>query len=228
MAVRLVPGQTPAQVAVQRHRVEDRLEWVVRRLHLGLQGLGPVVPGGERLVAGTETVRLVVGQDEAAVAQADDEVQAPRQVPTQDPAERGVAQACGVAGHGVLRRQVGLEEVGQVDHVQGGTGLVAPGERDLEPELVQPVAFGHVAQRDAVDQRTERGRDGRAEARHHRVGVPQVHVVPRHLVFECTAERRRGGPGSSNCVRSKTLCTTVPTRAPPGMALSRRGTDRAA
>ena len=49
VAVGVVARQPPAQVAVQRDGVEQRLQRVVRLLHLRGQRGGAVVPGGQRL-----------------------------------------------------------------------------------------------------------------------------------------------------------------------------------
>ena len=76
----VVTGEAPAQVAVQGDGVQERLQRVVGRDHLGLEGVGPVVPGRQRLLGRAQLVRLVVGQEEAVAREAEHEVEAPRQV----------------------------------------------------------------------------------------------------------------------------------------------------
>ena len=116
--VGVIVGQAPAQVAVQRHRVEQGLQRVVGGDHFGLQRGGAVVPGGQRLPRRTQLVGLVVGQDEAVARQAEHEVEAPRQIPPKGPVETGVAQVRGVACHRIVLGQVLVQEVRHSPDVQ--------------------------------------------------------------------------------------------------------------
>ena len=63
MDVWVVAWLAPAQVAVQRDPVKQRLQRVVRLDHRGLECLGAVVPRGQRLVVTAKTVGLEVDDE---------------------------------------------------------------------------------------------------------------------------------------------------------------------
>lgn len=68
MPVRVVVGETPAQVAVQRGKIEQGLQRVVRALHRLCERGGPIVPGAELLSVGAEPIALVVDKGVAGRA----------------------------------------------------------------------------------------------------------------------------------------------------------------
>ena len=57
-------------------------------------------------------------------------------------------------------------------------GLIAAGEGQLEPELVEPVRAGDVTQPHPVDQRPERRLDRRAQPAHRLVRVAEIDRAP--------------------------------------------------
>ena len=70
MALRVVVGQPPAQVAVQHDGVEQGLERVVRVQHRVGHQRGRVVEGGQRALRVAELVGLVVDDDIAMLVTA--------------------------------------------------------------------------------------------------------------------------------------------------------------
>ena len=177
--VRVVAAQPPAQVAVQRHRVEQRLEPVVRVLHLGRQRGGPVVPGAQRLARRGEPVRLVVGDREAPARQPQDEVQAAGEEAAHGVAQARVRQPRRVAGQRVAGRQVLGQHGGDRAQRERAGRVVAADQRQLEAELVEPVRARDVAQPQVADERPERRLDRRRQALHDVLGVAELDPAPR-------------------------------------------------
>ena len=110
-----VVGQPPAQEAVQRHAVEQRLERVVGVDHRGGEALGGVVRGGEGFGGRAEPVGLVVDDDEAGAGQPQHGVDAAGEVAAQRlVGERRVGQEIGVAREGVVGGEVGAQQRGDL------------------------------------------------------------------------------------------------------------------
>ena len=142
---RVVAREPPAQVAVQRDGVEQRLQPVVGAFHLLGQRRRPVVPGRERLAGRGEPVRLVVDDVERAV-QPQREVDAAGQVAAHRRAQVRVAQPVRVARERIARREVAAQDVADRARRHGADRRVTARQRQLEVQLVQPVRARHVAQ----------------------------------------------------------------------------------
>ena len=105
MAVRRVPGQPPAQIPVQRDRVQQRLQPVVRATHLLCQHVRSVVRKREWLARWAEPVRLVVDDGEPRGGRAPNprhEVDAPGEESPDLRPQRRVLEARGVSGHRIV------------------------------------------------------------------------------------------------------------------------------
>ena len=175
-----VARQPPAQVAVQRDGVEQRLEAVVRVGHLGAERGRAVVPGGQVLARQREPVGLVVDDGEALAGEPQDEVDAAREVAAHARAQARVEQALRVARQRVARRRVRAHHVGDRGQRQRRAArVVAADQRQLEVELVEPVGARDVAQRDAARHRPQRRLDRRAQARDDAREVAELDPPPR-------------------------------------------------
>ena len=145
-------------------------------------GIGPVVPRRQRLPRRAQPVGLVVGDDEAVARQAEDEVEAPGQVPAQGPVERGVAQVRGVAGppdrragrcsssrsarSPTCRLAVGVSPpTSGISKVSSSSRSPRPMSRSRTPSTIGPSGLSMAAHRPDDDL----------------LGVAQVHVAPGQL-----------------------------------------------
>ena len=70
------------------------------------------------------------------------------------------------------------EDVGDRPERQPARRIVAPGQRQLEPELVEAVPPPEVPEPQAPETRPERGLDRRLQAGDHRLRVPDPHLRP--------------------------------------------------
>ncbi len=224
MHIGVVVPQPPTEVPMEGDGVEEGLQRVVGGDHFGLQRVGPVVPGGQRLAGRAQLVGLVVGQKEAIAGQAEDEVEAPRQVAPEGPAEDGVAEVRGVAGDRIVLGEVLVQEVGDGPEVQARRGRVrrrpagsrrsarraGPPGRCRAAQCRRPSGRGGSRWRHTGPRRPPRCRPGSRCARPPRRPAPSSPSAARS--------------GSSNSVCSNTPWMTVPTSAPPGMSASCRGT----
>ena len=210
VALGRVARQPPAQVAVQRDGVEQRLEPVVRVRHLGAERGRAVVPGGQVLARQREPVRLVVDDREAVAAEPQDEVDAAREVAAHVRAQPRVEQALRVARQRIARRRVRAQHVRDRGQRQRRAArVVAADQRQLEVELVEPVGARDVPQGDAARQRPQRRLDRRAQPGDHAREVAELDPPPRLCGRDLRdqlrrrdpaprspATRRRGGPAS--------------------------------
>ena len=163
MAFRVVAqAEPPAQIAVQGHAVQHRLQRVVTVCHRRRQQVGSV--GGER-ISGAElvqAVRLVVDDDEPRLITAD--------------AEHGVDRAGEPSGQfGDRQRRGQLVAVGAQRIVRrqraGENGADLGGhdprriEREVEGQLGEAIGRRKIAESAAVEQVAERRVDRRQQAR---------------------------------------------------------------
>ena len=214
MALGVIAAQPPAQVAVQRRGVQQRLQAVVRALHLRRERRGAVVPGGQRLAGRGQPVRLVVGDRERAPRPARRGRCCRSGSRARSPAGRG-PRAVGVPGERVVGGQMRAQHRGDRARREPPVGLVAADERQLERQLVEPVRARDVAQPQPADERPERRLDRRAQPGDRsspgRRCPPAAAPVPRR---RCARARRRGRPRRSRSPRS-TVWANVP-NAPAG------------
>ena len=162
MGGRVVTGQPPSQVAVQRDSVQQGLQRVVRAEHRARQPGGRIVGGGELAGAGcrrTQPVGLVVDDDEARRAVGARHPQHDVEAAGEEPTQRLIAQH-GITEPGPVRQQrVGRLPAGQVPgdqrpecaEAQVTTRPVAARDRQLEAELGQPVTRRDVTQPQPVE-----------------------------------------------------------------------------
>ena len=140
VAVGVVARQPPAQVAVQRDGVEQRLQPVVGALHLGRAArAGRWCQAVSSSPGPAQPVRLVV-DDREPVAERERRGRCCRSGSRARSApQRGVVEPVGVAGERVAGRQVRAQHRGDRVQRQPPGRRVAAGERQLEVELVEPV-----------------------------------------------------------------------------------------
>ncbi len=211
VGVRVVVGLAPAQVAVQRHVVEQRLQRVVRLDHRVGHRVGAIAPGGERLVVPAEPVGLVVGDDVAGSGWSG----TPRRCCRRGSRATGSARAA--PGH---RRTGPAGRSGQCSRHSGtrsaSTTLAAVG--------VSPPASGSSKSssarrsRVAMSRRAAPSRSGpsgvASAVRTASVSTSTSTAGP--LRATCLATAARISSSLQGCSSSSsTLCTRVPNRAPP-------------
>ena len=224
VALGVVAGQPPAQVAVQRDRVEQRLQRVVRALHLGGERRRAVVPGGQRLAGRREPVGLVVDDGVARRRTRDDEVDAAGQVAAHAagaaPGRRAGPRSRRAGRRAELRRAA---RRAIASSVEPAGRAVAAGERQLEVELVEAVGAREVAQprcRRAAGRAASRSpraarRRPSPGRRCRRAGAPDARRRARRA-------RRRGRPRRSRSPRARGA-RTCRRATPAGMSPSSDG-----
>ena len=215
---RVVARLPPAQVAVQRDRVEQRLQRVVRARSSPRPAAAGCSASGQRLgrrADRAEPVGLVVDDDEAAAAgQPQHRVDAAGEVAAQRlVGQPGRGQAVGVAG-AAGRRPAGAGAAAAATVAQRRRsprrGVVAAGERQLEVELGQPVAGRDVGQPPPAGQRAQRRaqRPAAAPAASASGSTPAAGPAARALgAVPVQLGREVGAVGSAS---SSTACTSVP------------------
>ena len=159
---------------MQRDRVQQRLQPVVRAAHLRRQRLGLVVGQGQRLARRPQPVRLVVDDREPRTVQAQHEIDAPREKAPHLRPQRRILEPRGVRGHRIAGGQVLTERAGDRPQRQPPGRLVSARQGELELELVEPVRTGHVAQTNPVDDRAERRLDRGPQPLDDPIGIAQI------------------------------------------------------
>ena len=160
----------------------------------------------------------------ARAAQPDDEVDAAREVSAHALAQRRVVEPLRVAGERDRRGQVREHRRDRAERHAPGR-VVAAGERQLEVELVEPVAARDVAQPAAAEQRAERRLDRRGEPVDH---VRRLADLDRRRA--CTASIRAASSAArSGAAKSAASKHAVDERADAdaGRASRRAATARA-
>ena len=145
VALRGVARHPPAQVAMQRDEVEQRLQPVVGVGHLGGERGRAVMPGGQLLAGRREPVRLVVDDREALAVEPHHEVDAAREVAAHARAQPRVEQALRVAGQRIARLGVLAQHPrDRRERQRRAARVVAAHQRELEVQLVESVRAHHI------------------------------------------------------------------------------------
>ena len=222
-----VARQSPAQVAVQRDGVQQRLESVVGVRHLGAQRGWPVVPGGELLAGRREPVRLVVDDGEALPANAHDEIDAAGEVAPDARTEPRIEEAFGVARQGVVGDSVRRRTsaiAASVSAAPLGSSPPTSGSSKFNSSSRSPRTM---SQGGTAGNWPQGCLDRGAEPRHHRVDVTELDPTPR-LGGRDLKEQRDSRSAAAKSTASKTRCTSVPTSVPTDISASSDGTARSA
>ena len=158
VALRVVAGQPPRQIAVQHHAVEQRLQRIVGVQHGLDHAFAAVVGGGERRIGDAQPVGLVV-HDHEPLTDPQHRVHRARQVsPQRLPAQRTRRQPARVGRQRVVGAQMLGQQCADVGQPRERPGRdVAAGQWELEVQLPQPVRQADLAQRDPGRQRAQVG-----------------------------------------------------------------------
>ena len=232
MPGRVVAGQPPAQVAVQRDGVQQRLQRIVGVLHLGHEGGGPVVPGRRAARRRRRASWSCSRRWRTAVRRRQRAAPGRGCRPDSRAASRSqgrVVRAGRRSRPGVAGGQSAPQQVGDgAGRARSPRGVSPPASGSSKLQLVEPVGPADVAQADVGDQRAERrldggpqpGDDARRDRRCRRGGGRSS----RPIAAASSASRSV----AAKSVASSTRCMNVPTRAPPGMSRQERAATSAA
>ena len=134
---------------MEGHQIKGSLQRVVRILHSDGQGIGPVVPRGERFATRSQAIALVV-DDDVAVADPGHEVDAAGEEAPDLRSDHRVAKSNVVAGEGVVSGQLGGEDIGHCVHGDRAHRDIAAAQREIEGQFVQSVPPIEVAEAAAL------------------------------------------------------------------------------
>ena len=128
----------------------------------------------------------------------------------------GSSSRAAYAASGSSGRKVRAQDSGDRAQREPAARVIAADERQLEPELVEPILPAHVPQPEAADERPERRLDRRPQPAD-RVGhAPSSSRRRARTQLDLLRQRSRRGPSASKSVASNTRCTSVPNCTPTG------------